>query len=212
MLSRYIHSLTIALSMAIVFAIICSVAFYDELKPFADKFGNLAGVLGLCVSVAGFPLTVWAVLEAIRVSAAARKEIRKEIASVRQETKVLLGRIRLKSVSDVCDQAFNYATESRSAIRSNSWHRAAERCHDARLLTLDLLAYDELKASESTIFRAVVEDLKTVISFIERNRLKPQSIPGMPSDKIAPLDLLIDGLQTVRSRLKQELLEYSNDN
>ena len=216
MLNRMLHKLShwiaVAVALLMIATTACGIAYYDEVKSFADKYGNLAGVLGFVVSMIGFPLTVWTVFEAIRINAVAQAEIQKEIVSVREETKLLLSRIRLSSIGSICEQAFYYATEARNSIRSNLWHRAAERCHDARLLALDLLAYGELEAVESKTFRAVAEDLKTVVAFIERNRLKSQPTSGMPPDKIAPLDLLIDNLQIVRSRLKQNLLEYPHDN
>jgi hypothetical protein len=60
-----------------------SFIFFKESKPFVDSYGNHASVLGLLVSVVGFALTLWTVLETLRVNAKAQEELRKQVNAVR---------------------------------------------------------------------------------------------------------------------------------
>lgn len=196
---------TIYVAGGLVFLFLLIVLFFPEAtRPLADLYGNHASVLGLLVSVIGFALTVWTVLEA-------QKAIRQEAAKARKETRKLLANIRVKSLGDTCDQALFVAAEAKNAISTLSWQRAAERCEDARRLTLRLLAFPELTQEEQTVFRTVVEDLKAAVSFIERNRLKPNAPTTMPADKAAPLNSLRDELDKLRTRLHHQLFEVPDD-
>jgi hypothetical protein len=198
--------------IAVATLVIISLTLFDDTKGTADRYGNHASIIGLFVSIVGFALTVWTVLETLRLNTKSQDETRRQVAAARQETRGLLDNIRAKAMSDTCEQAYHYATEARHAIRLSFWVRAAERCQDARQQTLTLLNFQDLRDHERTPIRAVVEDLKTVIAFIERNRIRDNPPAGLPDDKILPVDSLIDELQRVRSRLQQQLMEMPNVN
>lgn len=203
---RWIRPILYSCSILLGGTLIVALVFYRETKPFVDRFGNHASVIGLVISVVGFTLTVWAVLETLRVSREAKVAIQAEIKRSAQERRELLARLRLRVLADTCEQASLFASEARHAIRAQVWLRAAERSQDARLLTARLLSFSDLTAPER--LRAIVEDLRAVASFIERNRLKKgASASGLPVDKIRPLDSLMDELEAIRSRLLHSLME-----
>ncbi|MCI0462619.1 MAG: hypothetical protein L0Z62_37185 [Gemmataceae bacterium] len=191
----------------VFFFLLGALLFHEATRPFADLYGNHASVLGLGVSVIGFALTVWTVLETLRVTTDARKAIKQEAARARAETRSLLANIRLKSLGDTCDQALFVAAEAENAISNATWPRAAERCEDIRRLTLRLLTFPELTQEEQAVFRTGVEDLKTVVSFIKRNRLRQGAPTTLPEEKAAPLTSLRDELDTLRTRLHHQLFE-----
>jgi len=207
---KWILIATFCASVAILVTGVLALVYLDESKPYIDRYANHAGVLGLFVSVIGFGLTVWTVFETLRVSTKAQREIQAAVGDARKETKEFLGKIRIKMMEDTCDQAYSFAAEARHAIRTGSWLRAVEKCHDARQLGLRLLTFRELLETERVAIRVVVNDLKTTIAFIERNRLKDDAPAGMPDDKLKPVDSLVDELEKVRSRLQQQFLEISH--
>jgi uncharacterized membrane protein len=198
------------LSAALVVAGVLGFVYVEETKPFVDFYANHFSVLGFFVSIVGFILTVAAVFETLRVSKKGQEEIQTAAREAREETRELLAKIRLKIMEDVCDQTYSFATEARHAIRTGSWLRVVERCHDARQLALRLLTFRDLADVERDVLLAVVDGLKTTVAFIERNRLKDDAPSGMPEDKLQPIDSLIDVLEKVRSRLQQQVLEISH--
>lgn len=167
--------------------------------------------MALLVSILGFGLTVWTILETRRATTAAQVKLQNEIDKTRQETKDLVKRIRLKSLENACEQAFFFASEARHAIRSMQWLRAAERCSDARQLASRLPYFPELTDAERTPLRAAVEDLKSVAAFIEKNR-KPGAVTELQADKVAPVDGLLDAVGAIRNRPQQLQLEPPNAN
>ena len=196
----------------LVVSIVLALVFVEQTRPVVDFYANHASVLGLLVSIIGFALTMWTVYETLKVSTKAQRETSVAVREARQETMELLERIRIKMMGDTCEQAFWFATEARHAIRAATWLRAAERCHDAQILASRLTSFRDLTDAERISIRTAVENLRSTIAFIEKNRLKPEPAQGMPADKVQAIDSLIDELDKIRSRLQQELLEvYHGD-
>jgi hypothetical protein len=195
---------------AVIVALLIAGAWicYDTTKPLVDRFGNHASVLGLVVSVVGFAFTVWAVLETLRASTKAQQEV----AKARQETKDLLLTLRSKLMGETADAALYFAKDARHAVRTGPWIRVAERCLDAKLQTSRLLSFPGLQEQEKTQLRAAVDDIGLLTVFIEKNRLKSGSPSGLPGEKVAPLDLLIEQLAAIRARLEQQLFEVPHVN
>jgi len=175
-------------------------------KEFVDAYANHATMLGLVVSVVGFGLTVWTLKAGIRANKRAQDKIQQEVEKVRQEAMEMIEKIRSKSLQYTCDQAIFLVEEARYAIRTKNWLRAVEKTGDARRLALDLLGFSALVETERTPMRSIVEDLRTTVSFIERNRLKNGSVIGLPDEKVALLVFLSDVLGQIRSRFNQQLM------
>ncbi|MEK6262641.1 MAG: hypothetical protein AABP62_28935 [Planctomycetota bacterium] len=186
--------------------------YFEATKPFVDHYANHSSLFGLLLSVVGFGVTVWTVFETLRVNAKSQEELQTQIQAARQETKALLSRIQLKSMGDLCEHAFYLATEARIAIRSETWHRVVDICDRARQHALQILDYDDLNDSERIPIRATVEDLKTVVNFVEKYRLKANPPKGLPREKVAVIDSYIDTLQRIRSWLHKRVMENSNVN
>jgi hypothetical protein len=202
---RWLRPILVLACVLALVSLLLVFAFHDDTRPFVDPIANHASVLGLAVSVVGFALTVWTILDTMRAS-------REAILEAKKETKNLLLRIRGQLMGETCDQAFYFATGARQAVREGAWRRAAEQCQDARQLSARLLHFRELTPAERTAIRDLMEDLKTAVAFIEKNRLKDNPPAGLPADKLAPLDSLIDELGQIRSRLQQRLLEVPDVN
>ena len=199
---------TCCFSATLLIAGILVFVYPDKTKPYIDDFANRASVFGFFVSVIGFILTVWAVFETLRVSTKAEKEIQGAGIEARQETRALLTKIRDRIMEETCEQAIIFASDAQHAIRSGSWLRAAERCADARKLAARLLSFSELSEAERILIRALVEDLSTTNTWIEKYKLKKKDAPtGMPHEKRQPVDSLIDELEKIRTRLQQRILE-----
>ena len=166
------------------------IACFDETKPFMDRYANHATVYGLLVSVVGFMLTVGTVLETRRLNRRAQQKLQNQVEEARRETRELILKIRNRSMGDLCEQAYSFASEARYAIRSSNWLRAAERCQDARSHAQRLLSYPDLKDRERVQIRAAVEDLRSVVSLIEKNRLGPVLHERNATGKSRPVGLV----------------------
>lgn len=191
----------------LVCAGVAGFVYEEEIKPYVDRYANMASVLGFFVSVVGFILTVSAIFETLRVTKQAQREVQHAALEGREEARRLLDNIRIKMLEDTCDQAYSFAMEGRNAIRTGSWLRAIEKCHDARQLATRLLIFQDLLDNERAAIRAIVDEVRTTIAFMERNKLKAGAPVGLPDEKLQPIDLLLDELERIRSRFQQQLLE-----
>lgn len=151
----------------LVASIVLAFVYFEETKPYADLYGNHAGVLGLFVSIIGFALTVWTVYETLKVSTKAQKETAAAVNAARKETKELLEKVRTKMMGETCEQALFYAMEARKSVGKGNWPVAVERCHDARYLATRLFGFREITDAEREAIRTVLEDLKSTIAFME---------------------------------------------
>jgi hypothetical protein len=206
------HRICYLLFLLSIVAIICCFIFFTSTKPYIDRYANHASVAGLVISGVGFVSTILVVVEAARTSKQAQEEVQKRVDIARTEARELIEKIRLRGFESACEQALFVATEARHAIRSEAWLRAAEKCDKARTLALRLLSSTDLSDLERTPIRAVVEDLRTTVAFIERNRLNKKQAPsGLPIDKLAPLDVLSEVLEQIQARLDGQLLGGDDD-
>src|SRR5205823_10429465 len=64
-----------------------AIYFWPDLYAAFGWFGNVASVLGLLVSVVGFILTIWTVLETKRISQDAQERIQQAFNEAQQETR-----------------------------------------------------------------------------------------------------------------------------
>jgi hypothetical protein len=101
------------LFLAVVVTTVTALIFFDQIK--FDRYGGLASIVGLLVSVVGFGFTLWTVLETREINAKAQHEIREKVSQSEKQTRQLLTNIREKSLSDTCD-----ATADEVAFRLTS--------------------------------------------------------------------------------------------
>lgn len=197
--------------LALVLTGVFAFHYRDQTQPYINDYANHASVLGFFVSVVGFILTVWAVLETLRVSNRAEKEIEIAFAKTQSATNALLDKIRGRMIEDTCEQAILFASLAQDAIRSGLWFRVVETCTYSRRLGVRLLDFSDLSESECTAIREILEELSSSIAWIERYKVaKKDAPPGMPIERRQPVDSLIDVLDKIRSRLHQRILEVSH--
>ena len=192
-------------SIGLIIVAILAKEFFDETKPFADKIGNHATVLGLLVSVAGFIWTLWTVVKTLQDSESFQLELKSQMDSSREETKALLSRIRLQSMSGVREQASYHANEALHAIQTGAWLQAAAACKSSRHLGLRILDYDLLEDNEKTELRNGVEDLDTIRKIAEK--LQSGTAKGPTQSQISLVHKYIDALTRIESRLHQKIME-----
>ncbi len=195
------------LPVGVVFLLGFVLLFIRELSAFIDRFANLASVLGLVVSIIGFMLTLWTVYETQRVSQNAQRQIEREVAAARKETRQAVEKIALQLLQAECEGIYRLLMEARRAIHDGQWIRSAEKCLESKQAIIRLGAYRQLESNEKLLFANGADDLQATIAFIERNRLKPNPPAGLPNDKLQPLDTLLTLLEKTRARILQLFLE-----
>ena len=157
-----------------------------EIEELVKPIGNTASVLGLVAGIAGFGLTICALLETARIGQESRQKIReaiekaekeiaeanKAIARTREETRQLVGRIQADRFQGLCNEAYRFLLEAASAIREGLWKRAAERLENGRAACIRLAESGVVLSGERDALASALGDLTTTIRFIWRNRLE----------------------------------------
>ncbi len=178
------------------------VIYFQETKFYVDIYANHATVIGLIITLVGFALTIWILLET-------RNQIQTEVTRYRSMVSRLLDDIRLHTFRDTCNQAYSCLEQARDAIRTGSGLRAVEKTADARSFVLRVLEFSELADSERTALRAIVEDLRDTISFIDQ-KAGATTVLKIPAKKLEPMNLLRDQLDQIRSRTFRNLTEFKD--
>jgi hypothetical protein len=167
--------------------------------------GNVASVAGLAVSVLGFVVTIWTVLDArqqIKESAARAAEA---TAQAREEGRRAVEVIASQLFAADCAALRGGVEDLRQATLDRQWPRAAYRCHECRLVAYRLARDRHLTGEEVSALRAVADDLQLIRRFIEKNRLAGQ--PGPLQDRqTETLDNMIALLAQIQARLHHQPL------
>jgi hypothetical protein len=152
------------------------------------------------------------VYETKRVSQAAQRQIEREVAAARKETRQAVEKIALQLLKAECESIYRLLMEARRAIHEGEWVRCVEKCLESKQAIIRLGAFRLLESQEKSQFATGAIDLQETIRFIERNRVKTDSPASLPNDKLQPLDFLLTLLDKTQARLLQLFLEipYAN--
>ena len=170
--------------------------------------GNIAGVVGLAVSVLGFVVTIWTIHDARQQIKQASESANRAIAQAREETRRSVDGIAAQLLAADCAQLRSGIEDLRQAAQDAKWQRSAYRCQDCRVVAYRLAHSHRLTADETSKLRAAADDLLLIQGFIERNRLSGQ--PGiLQKSHVDSLDIIIGLLASIQARLHNEPLKIA---
>ena len=185
--------------------------YWPDLYAACGWFGNVASVLGLLVSLVGFMLTIWTVLQTQRMSKDAQEKIQKAFSEAQEETRSAVERIGLHLLVTETDILLQIIMGLRQAGVQGQWQLAMAHCMEARLATMRLAGNPHLHEEENETLRSGGEDLNLIHRYIERERLGADAvIPGLPDQKTKALDKMISALGQLQARLRKQTLEVPN--
>lgn len=170
--------------------------------------GNVASIVGLAVSVLGFVVTIWTVLDARAQIKDAAERAEKAVAQAREETRLAVARVAAQLRAADCVALRTGVEDLRQAAQDARWPRAVYRCQECRIMAYHL-AGDQHLTEEASTLRSVADDLRLIRRFIEKNRLAGQS--GLLKERHTErLDSVIALLAQIQARFHHESLQVTN--
>jgi hypothetical protein len=138
-------------------------------------FGNVASILGLAVSILGFVITIWTVLDARQQIQDAGDRATDAIAQAREETRRVVGGIAAQLFASDCAVLRTQVEDLRQAAQDGTWPRAVYRCQESRSILFRLAHDARLTEQEKSNLRLSGDELQDIRRFIEDYRLGGQS-------------------------------------
>lgn len=165
--------------------------------------GNVASIVGLAVSVLGFVVTVWTVLDARQqIKDAGDRADQARVQATEQIRRTLDGMATQLRATD-CAALRHSMEDLRRAAQETQWLWAIFRCQEAGILVYRLAADQHLNSDEAATLRTGADDLRFIHRFIERNRMAGQT--GTLQDRhLKALDRMIATLAQLQARLHHD--------
>lgn len=183
----------------LVTAIVIGVIFRNT------ALGNILGVVGLAVSVVGFVVTIWTVLDAREQIRQAGNRAEEAIHHAREEGRQTIAGIADQFLAADCAALLRSVEDLRQAAQDRKWPRAVYRCQECRFVAYRLAPHLRLADQERSELRRAADDFLLIQRFIENYRLDGQSGTLKPA-ALNSLDRTIGLLQQIQSRLYHEPL------
>lgn len=203
---RLFISVSVVLGL-ILTPLVLLVVPWAAVRAWSDPWGNIASVTGLLVSVLGFALTIWTILETQRISRRAEQEITAAVIRSQQETRAFIARIGIQLLNDETQWAHRLVADLRQASRDCQWLLAIERCQQTKRACLRLLANPHLTGDEQLNLRESADELDLLPGYLERERLKRNQATPLARGKVKMLERLRSRLDAIQERLLRQTLE-----
>jgi hypothetical protein len=180
-------------------AVVVAIVFQE------GTLGNIASIVGLAVSVLGFVVTIWTVLDAREQIKDATDRAEKAVAQATEETRRAVEGIAGQLRASDCASLRHGVEDIRQAARDKNWSRALYRCEDSQILAFRLAADQHLSSAEALTLRTALDELRVIQRFIERNRLAGQA-GSLRKDQLEALDAMVAVLAQIQARFHHESL------
>jgi hypothetical protein len=161
--------------------------------------------VGLGVSVLGFVVTIWTVLDARQQIQGAAARAAEATAQAREEARRRIEGIATHLFIADCAALRGGVEDLRQAGLDRQWPRAAYRCQECRLVAYRLAHDPHLSDEEVSALRQGADDLQLIRRFIEKNRMAEQPGP-LRESHLEKLDEMIARLAQVQARLHHQPL------
>jgi hypothetical protein len=167
------------LAVLIIVGIAAAVGYvYQE-----GTLANIASIVGLAVSVLGFVITIWTVIDARKQITEAADRAEEAVAEAREESRRAIAGIAALLRAGDCAALQTGIENVRQDAKDAQWARAAYRCHECRRVAIRLEQDEHMTDEEKSGLRAVADNLLLILQFIEKNRLA-----GKPENAMLPLE------------------------
>jgi hypothetical protein len=166
---------------------------------------NVASVAGFAVSVLGFVVTIWTILDARQQIREAAGRAERAVAEAREQTRRAVDGIASQLRAADC-AALRTAVEGlRDDALDKKWPQASHRCQDCHLLAHRLAHDHHLSDEEKAALRRAADDFQVIRGFI--NRYRPTGHQGaLKPSHLVSLDRVIGLLAQIQGRLHHEPL------
>lgn len=167
--------------------------------PFISaQYGNIASVLGLVISVAGFFLTLREVRRA-RTASEQAQEIAREA----------LNRVSFRLFFTQLASSVRLVQELREACRQKQWARAIDRCEQLRVILAELVENQRLDSKERDFIVLAIDDLSLIIRQVEDIE-HGKKLPPLPGRMMDALGKIATSLSRINGRLTNQTLEVQH--
>jgi hypothetical protein len=165
---------------------------WSAITAWCDRYGNVASVIGLILTVVGFCVTFWNFRRVNRVI---------------QDT---IERISVRLLErDVAD-ALRLVKEAKQACNDSNWPHAAVRCEDARECLARYSHHRRVSPDERERIQDAVGHLRLIAQYVGRIGSAENQPRDLSRDKRRQLDLIIELLNSMQGRLWGAAMEPWN--
>jgi hypothetical protein len=189
-------------AILLIGAVAVGFAFRDS------PLGNILSVVGFAVSVLGFVVTIWTVIDARQQITAAAYRAEKAVTQARDETRRAIRGIAAQLRAADCAALQHGLENLRQAAQDAQWTLAVYRCQECVKVAIRLRPDEYLTEEEKSGLAEAAVVLRQIYQFIERYRLpeKADKTKRLEPQKIKSLDEMIGLLARIQARLHQESL------
>jgi hypothetical protein len=184
--------------------LLCAVALGIAFRE--GTLGNVASIVGLAVSVLGFVVTIWTVLDARQQIKEAGDRAGKAIDQAREEARRAVGGIAAQLLAADCAALRSGVEDLRQAAQDKKWPRAVYRCQECRTVAYRLAHDHRLTSEETSQLRGAADDFQLVLRFVEKKRLAGQ-VGLLQDSHVQSLDDVIGLLAQIQARLHHQPLQ-----
>jgi hypothetical protein len=171
----------------------------------AAPLANITSIVGLAVSILGFIVTIWTVIDARQQIKDAADRAEKAIAKAGAEARRAVAGIATQLRSADCAALRRAIEDLRQAALDRKWPRTIVRCQESRPVVLRLAQDSNMTEEEASKLRGAADDLRLVQRFIESTRPSAQS-GSLEDSHLETLDNMIDLLSKLQARFHHESL------
>jgi len=150
---------------------------------FASKWGDSASIIGLLITLIGFP-TLWWMQRKIKI-----------------ESRKALNKVAMAFLYDALQQISWHITMTQESARVPMWQRAFDSCSSARETIIRIQQNPHLTQSEKGRVLSEADNLRQVKEYIERNKLGPDPSAAFQQVKKDALETAREFITGVQARL-----------
>jgi hypothetical protein len=159
-----------------------------------EEYGNIASVVGLFVSIAGFMFTLYQVWKT-RKAAEKAQEIAREA----------LNRVGHQLLAAQINTALTIGQEIGNFCSSKQWNLAIDRCRQLQILLANQVEDTRLRDEHQHI-KAHIADLSLIMRKLEEIE-RQEGMHELPSREMEFLNKIVISLSRIDGRLRNKILE-----
>ena len=167
-------------------------------KPLLSTSGDLASIVGLILTLAGFAFTLWKI-----------KQTRKAAEEATQMAKGAIAQVSTRLFSNQIADGVRLVSELRNTCRMGQWERAIDRCEQLRLLLASVVEDSNIGLEEGDYIPEAIDDLGLILRRLEEITRGGRAT-SLSSNMREALDTLTITLGRLDGRLKNAALEIDN--
>lgn len=140
---------------------------------FSENYGNLASVLGLAITLIGFPLTLWRAVT-----------VRREVEKIRAEYHENVTKSTSSRLADLPEEALWSLRAFSDAAQRSEWPRAVEKMYESRRRVMRPAQSDLLREQHRVTLADQLILMQQLLTHVESYKMRARSPgQGLSSDR-----------------------------